>query len=159
MYKERAHLVLSGLAMLVFGIALVLAVPVCLITAANTGAPLLAVVGMICLISAIFVLSGLFVVNPNEAAVLQLFGDYKGTVRREGMAWANPFLTKLKVSTKVRIVEGAVGMVEMALERLDEHGTVHLDEERKAAMVSNLLVVLCGERAVQPVMNTGTLYN
>jgi len=289
MYQERTHPVFSGLAMLVFGIALVLAVPVCLITAVNTGPPLLAVVGMICLISAIFTLAGLFVVNPNEAAVLQLFGDYKGTVRREGMAWANPFLTKRKVSTKVRsfesqklkvndldgnpveiaaiivwkvvdtaeasfqvqdyerfvqvqseaalrnlamrfpydqhddqkislrghteavaghlkdevqsvlnqagveimdarishlayapeiahamlqrqqagaiiaarklIVEGAVGMVEMALARLDEHGAVHLDEERKAAMVSNLLVVLCGERAVQPVMNTGTLYN
>jgi hypothetical protein len=50
-------------------------------------------------------------------------------------------------------------MVEMALERLDQKGTVHLDEERKAAMVSNLLVVLCGERAAQPVLNTGTMYH
>lgn len=63
------------------------------------------------------------------------------------------------VAARTRIVDGAVGMVEMALERLDSKGTVHLDEERKAAMVSNLLVVLCGERAAQPVLNTGTMYH
>ncbi len=63
------------------------------------------------------------------------------------------------VAARIRIVEGAVGMVETALERLQEHNTVELDEERKAAMVSNLLVVLCGEQAAQPVVNTGTLYS
>jgi regulator of protease activity HflC (stomatin/prohibitin superfamily) len=63
------------------------------------------------------------------------------------------------VAARTRIVEGAVGMVEMALERLAEKQTVTLDEERKAAMVSNLLVVLCGERAAQPVLNTGTMYH
>jgi regulator of protease activity HflC (stomatin/prohibitin superfamily) len=63
------------------------------------------------------------------------------------------------VAARTRIVDGAVGMVEMALERLDAKGTVHLDEERKAAMGSNLLVVLCGERAAQPVLNTGTMYH
>ncbi len=57
-----------------------------------------------------------------------------------------------------RIVEGAVGMVEMALEKLSHKGIVHLDEERKAAMVSNLLVVLCGEKAAQPIVNTGTIH-
>jgi hypothetical protein len=62
------------------------------------------------------------------------------------------------IAARTRIVEGAVGMVEMALERLNEKDIVHLDEERKAAMVSNLLVVLCGERAAQPVVNTGSLY-
>ena len=62
------------------------------------------------------------------------------------------------IAARTRIVEGAVGMVEMALERLNQKDIVHLDEERKAAMVSNLLVVLCGERAAQPVVNTGTLY-
>ena len=62
------------------------------------------------------------------------------------------------VAARQRIVEGAVGMVEMALDRLAEHDIVELDEERKAAMVSNLLVVLCGDRAAQPVVNTGTLY-
>lgn len=62
------------------------------------------------------------------------------------------------VAARMRIVEGAVGMVETALERLEEKKMVDLDDERKAAMVSNLLVVLCGEQAAQPVVNTGTLY-
>jgi len=63
------------------------------------------------------------------------------------------------IAARKLIVEGAVGMVEMALERISEKDIVTLDEERKAAMVSNLLVVLCGDRNVQPVVNTGTLYN
>ncbi|MEJ2903358.1 SPFH domain-containing protein [Pedobacter panaciterrae] len=63
------------------------------------------------------------------------------------------------IAARKLIVEGAVGMVEMALDRLSEKNIVELDEERKAAMVSNLLVVLCGDRNVQPVVNTGTLYN
>jgi regulator of protease activity HflC (stomatin/prohibitin superfamily) len=62
------------------------------------------------------------------------------------------------VAARTRIVEGAVGMVEMALVRLAENHVVDLDEERKAAMVSNLLVVLCGDRDAQPVVNTGSLY-
>lgn len=63
------------------------------------------------------------------------------------------------IAARKQIVEGAVGMVEMALARLSEKNIVEFDEERKAAMVSNLLVVLCGERAVSPVVNTGTLYH
>ena len=63
------------------------------------------------------------------------------------------------ISARRLIVEGAVGMVEMALTRLSEKNIVELDEERKAAMVSNLLVVLCGDRSVNPVVNTGTLYH
>lgn len=62
------------------------------------------------------------------------------------------------VAARTRIVAGAVGMVELALNRLSEQRIVDLDEERKAAMVSNLLVVLCGEQRAQPVVNTGTLY-
>jgi len=62
------------------------------------------------------------------------------------------------VGARQRIVEGAVGMVRLALQRLDEEGVVDLDEERKAAMVSNLLVVLCSEQATQQVVNTGSLY-
>jgi regulator of protease activity HflC (stomatin/prohibitin superfamily) len=62
------------------------------------------------------------------------------------------------VAARQRIVDGAVGMVEMALEKLEEHKTIDLDEERKAAMVSNLLVVLCGDKAAHPVVNTGSLY-
>lgn len=63
------------------------------------------------------------------------------------------------IAARQKIVEGAVGMVQMALTKLSENEIVELDEERKAAMVSNLLVVLCGERNTQPVINTGTLHN
>ena len=62
------------------------------------------------------------------------------------------------IDARKMIVDGAVGMVEMALERLNTSGVVELDEERKAAMVSNLLVVLCGNRDAQPVVNSGSLY-
>jgi len=231
---------------------------------------------------------GFFTLQPNEAAVLILFGEYKGTTRRSGFYWANPFYKKIKVSlrarnlngeklkvndqrgnpieiaavvvwrvndtaravfdvddychyvtiqsesavrhlassypydgaeehqvtlrgsidevsaalqaelqerlakagvtveearlthlayapeiagamlrrqqaeaivaARARIVEGAVGMVHMALEHLEKDAIVELDPERKAAMVSNLLVVLCGEQAASPVINTGTLH-
>ena len=63
------------------------------------------------------------------------------------------------IAARQKIVEGAVGMVQMALNKLNEESIVELDEERKAAMVSNLLVVLCGERSTQPIINTGTLHN
>ncbi|MDH7571835.1 MAG: SPFH domain-containing protein, partial [Armatimonadota bacterium] len=63
------------------------------------------------------------------------------------------------IAARKRIVDGAVGMVEMALHRLQEEQTVQLDEERKAAMVTNLMVVLCSEQAAQPVLNAGTLYH
>lgn len=62
------------------------------------------------------------------------------------------------IDARKMIVDGAVGMVEMALDRLNENGVVELDEERKAAMVSNLLVVLCGNRDAQPIVNSGSLY-
>jgi regulator of protease activity HflC (stomatin/prohibitin superfamily) len=62
------------------------------------------------------------------------------------------------IAARQRIVEGAVGMVEMALDMLSQKEIVNLDDERKAAMVSNLLVVLCGERGAQPILNTGTIY-
>ena len=62
------------------------------------------------------------------------------------------------VAARSRIVEGAVGMVEMALSRLNEGGVVSLDEERTASMVSNLMVVLCGDQPPSPVVNTGSLY-
>jgi uncharacterized membrane protein YqjE len=62
------------------------------------------------------------------------------------------------IAARQKIVEGAVGMVEMALDLLSQKHVVELDEERKAAMVSNLLVVLCGDQNAQPVVNAGTLY-
>jgi regulator of protease activity HflC (stomatin/prohibitin superfamily) len=243
------------------------------------------------ILATIFILilwAGLFMVNPNEAKVLQLFGKYVGTVREPGLRWANPLYWKTKISTRVRnfesgklkvndsrgspieiaavvvwkvfdtaeatfevdnyeefvhiqtesalrnlsttypyephegeaislrshpvdianalreeiqarleeagvsviearishlayapeiahamlrrqqasaviaarsqIVSGAVSMVQMALDKLNELKVVDLDEERKAAMISNLLVVLCSEEGTQPVVNTGSLY-
>ena len=62
------------------------------------------------------------------------------------------------IDARKMIVDGAVGMVEMALERIEQNGSIHLDEERKAAMVSNLLVVLCGNKDAQPIVNSGSLY-
>ena len=62
------------------------------------------------------------------------------------------------IAARQKIVEGAVGMVEMALDKLSENNVVELDDERKAAMVSNLLVVLCGNKDAQPIVNSGSLY-
>ena len=62
------------------------------------------------------------------------------------------------IDARKMIVDGAVGMVEMALRKLSENGVVELDEERKAAMVSNLLVVLCGNKDAQPIVNSGSIY-
>ena len=63
------------------------------------------------------------------------------------------------VAARAMLVEGAVGMVQMALAKLSENNVVELDDERRATMVSNLMVVLCGERDTQPVVNAGTLYS
>ena len=247
------------------------------------------IAGAVVIVLALFFMAGLFTVAPNQGKVLQLFGDYRGTVMNPGLRWANPFFTKKKVSLRTRnfetgrlkvndsdgnpveigavvvwkvvdtaealfnvddfkdyvqvqseaalrnlatgypydaqgaevislsgdtskvseqlreevqdrleqagvqvlearishlayapeiaaamlqrqqasavvaarfkIVEGAVGMVEHALEMLSDQDILELDEERKAAMVSNLLVVLCSDRHTQPVVNTGTLHN
>ena len=81
------------------------------------------------------------------------------TVREHTVTGASGPLMLAVVAARTTIIEGAVGMVRLALERLDEHDVVELDEERKAAMVSNLLVVLCGDRDTQPVVNTGSLYH
>jgi regulator of protease activity HflC (stomatin/prohibitin superfamily) len=257
--------------------------------APNRDAPTLMFwVALVLLIVELGMLAGFFVVNPNEAKVLILFGKYAGSVKQDGFHWANPLLTKKRISLRVRnfesarlkvndhegnpieiaavvvwrvvdtaeavfqvddyqnfvkvqsesavrnmatsynydshqegemslrgntlevadhlkkeiqdrlaqagvevmearishlayapeiaqamlqrqqagaiiaarqrIVEGAVGMVEMALDMLSKREILDLDHERRAAMVSNLLVVLCGERSVQPVVNTGTIY-
>ncbi len=248
----------------------------------------LIVPGVVVALSSLLAMSGLNMVAPGEARVVQLFGRYRGTIREDGLRWVNPFTSRTKISTRVRnhetavlkvndaygnpielaavvvwrvedtaqatfevddflefvstqteaavrhiaieypydahdegglslrgnaeeiteklavelharveaagvqiiesrfthlayapeiasamlqrqqagavvaarrqIVDGAVGMVEAALARISEQDIVELDEERKAAMVSNLMVVLCGDRAPQPVLNTGTLY-
>ena len=252
------------------------------------GSPLFVVVWLLVILLLLGLVPGLFVVNPNEARVMTLFGKYSGSVKRDGFHWANPLFRKRHISLRIRnfesaqikvndlegnpieiaavvvwrvvetaeamfevdnyehyvkvqteaavrnlathypydayvdghmslrgnttevaeqlknevqqrlhkagvevlearinhlayaaeiaaamlqrqqagaiiaarqrIVEGAVGMVEMALDLLSQRDVVTLDNDRKAAMVSNLLVVLCGDRNTQPVVNTGTIY-
>jgi len=252
---------------------------------AGLPSPVLLILGILSAVVCVFGLIGLFTVSPNEAKVLQLFGNYQGTVREPGLRWVNPFFTKRGISLRVRnfeserlkvndlagnpieiaavvvwrvvdtaealfhvdnydnfvhvqsesalrnmalsypydahaegevslrshtavvaqhlkteiqerllqagvevlearishlayapeiahamlqrqqasaviaarqkIVEGAVGMVEMALQMLSHQNIVELDNEKKAAMVSNLLVVLCSERGTQPIVNAG----
>lgn len=270
-------LLIAGAALFRYGIA-----------AMQANTPLSGVLFFVFGFIALFCLGGLFVINPNEARVLQLFGDYVGTAKEDGLRWANPFYTKRSVMLRVRnfesaklkvndhdgnpieigavvvwkvvdtaeacfevdnyehymtvqteaairnlashypydahiegevslrgstdevagrlkaeiqarlekagvrviearishlayapeiasamlrrqqagaiiaarqkIVEGAVGMVEQALDLLQKSDRVKLDEERKAAMVSNLLVVLCADREAQPVVNAGSIY-
>ena len=186
---ERAARSLPGIPMLALAIVLLLAGVALLVLAAHeSGAAktLLITLGILLLLADAFVLPGLFAVVPGQARVVQLFGQYRGTIRDSGLHWVNPFTRRIAVSTRIRnqesaqakvndamlrqqqasavvgarsrIVEGAVGMVKLALERLQEEGVLELDEERKAAMVSNLLVVLCSEQATQQVVNTGSLY-
>ena len=281
----------SGYLWIAVGLALIIAGVVALLQLPSMG-PTALFVAIPLLIAGPFVMAGLYMLQPNEGAVLLLFGEYKGTDRTEGLRWANPFFKKQKMSLRARnlaserlkvndkrgnpieiaaaivwrvhdtaqasfdvenyeqyvriqaeaavrhlassyaydegddlhegeitlragqdrvaqslvrelterfdqagiavedaklthlayapeiaqvmlrrqqaeaiiaarskIVHGAVSMVEMALKGLSERGIVQLDDERRAAMVSNLLVVLCSEGEAQPVINTGTLYN
>jgi ribosomal protein S15P/S13E len=288
MIREREYNGMPGIPILLLLIALELALIWALVVAVPGRNPVVitSIAIALALVSLLFV--GLFMVNPNQGKVLQLFGEYRGTAKVQGLRWANPLLTKKGVSLRVRnfessrlkvndsdgnpieiaavvvwkvvetaeaifevddyenyvhvqsesavrnlatsypydahdeqmislrghtntvadhlkreiqdrlskagveviearishlayapeiaaamlqrqqagaiiaarqrIVEGAVGMVEMALGMLSQKDIVSLDDERKAAMVSNLLVVLCGERGAQPIVNTGTIY-
>ena len=288
MIRERAAATLPGLLVMLLGLLALGFLIYALVTQAFGDSPGILITEAILILLTGFVLLGVFVVNPNEGRVLQLFGDYVGTVKTPGLRWANPFYSKKRISLRVRnfestklkvndnegnpieiaavvvwrvvdtaeavfevddyqnfvkvqteaavrnlatsykydaheedqmslrgntaavadhlkkeiqdrlskagvevlearishlayapeiaqamlqrqqagaiiaarqrIVEGAVGMVEMALSMLSQREILELDNERKAAMVSNLLVVLCGERSTQPIINTGTIY-
>ncbi len=282
----------SGWVMLILGIVILLSGVFLILAGAVTQIPLLIILGVPTIIVSVFIFAGFFTLQPNTAAVLILFGAYKGTVRTSGFLWRNPLIKKEKISLRARnlngdrlkvndrrgnpieiatvvvwhvedtaqasfdvdnyehyvsvqsesavrhlassysydnqgeneseeitlrsttdavnkalqdelqerlgkagvsveearlthlayapeiaqvmlrrqqaeaivaartkIVQGAVGMVDLALDELSNKEVVHLDEERKASMVSNLLVVLCGESEVHPVVNTGTLYS
>jgi len=227
---ERAAWSIPGFVGLVFGWAAVVVGIGLLISAytKSSGRGAGSVWGWLVLVAGAFLLAGLVQVVAGEARVVQLFGQYQGTVRAPGLAFVNPLTKRRKVASsypytshregelslrdnadeitqrlsaeladrvrpagvgiiesrltrlsyapeiaqamlrqqqanavvgaRQRIVEGAVGMVELALQRLEEKGVIELDEERKAAMVSNLLVVLCSEQATQQVVNTGSLY-
>jgi regulator of protease activity HflC (stomatin/prohibitin superfamily) len=288
MIREKEFNGVPGLGVLFIWLVLLVASFLDLIWAIRQNFGLLIVVGVLGILTSFLGLSGLFVVNPNEAKIIQFFGKYVGTARIAGLRWANPFYSKKKVSLRTRnfetgklkvndksgnpveiaavvvwrvvdtaeavfnvddyinfvhvqsesalrnlavhygyvadqegemalsshtaeislglrgeiqerleqagvsvvearvshlayapeiasamlqrqqasavvaarskIVEGAVGMVEHALQMLSEKNMVVLDDERKAAMVSNLLVVLCGDRHAQPVINAGSIY-
>ncbi|MDY7092370.1 MAG: SPFH domain-containing protein [Acidobacteriota bacterium] len=288
--RETLSSALAGIPVLVILLLFIAAAGAVFIYGVQSHQPAIIVCSMVGVALAALLLAGLFTVNPNEARVLQLFGEYRASVRRPGLRWANPFYTKKKVSVRVRnfetgklkvndssgnpieiaavvvwrvtdtfealfnvddyqnfvsvqsesavralathypygafteegevalsshtaeiseklqgqvqdrladagievletrishlayspeiaaamlqvqqasavvaarekIVEGAVGMVEHALDMLSGREVVELDDERRASMVSNLLVVLCSDRHTQPVVNTGTLHN
>ncbi|WP_406146222.1 SPFH domain-containing protein [Streptomyces sp. NBC_01012] len=292
--ETTAHSIPGGLGLLLTVIGVFVGVALCIIggvlgSDGNNGAGVpLFILGLLLAIASFFCMSGVKMVAPGEARVIQLFGRYVGTIRSDGLRWINPLTSSRKISTRVRnhetavlkvndaygnpielaaivvwkvedtaqalfevddflefvatqteaavrhiaieypydahdegglslrgnaeeiteklaveltarvqaagvriiesrfshlayapeiasamlqrqqagavvaarqqIVEGAVGMVEMALTRIAEQDIVELDSERKAAMVGNLMVVLCGDRAAQPVLNTGSLY-
>ncbi|MEQ9563061.1 MAG: SPFH domain-containing protein [Woeseiaceae bacterium] len=288
MAREIVRKVSSGYTMIVVLTVVQLMSFWAIVAAAQAQSPVGLVASILCLIVVLVLWKGFFMVHPNEAKVLQLFGSYVGTAREPGLRWANPFFAKTKVSTRVRnfesgklkvndslgspieiaavvvwkvfdtaeaifevddyeefvhiqsesalrnlstaypyephegegialrshpaeiasalrdeiqerleeagisviearishlayaqeiahamlrrqeasaviaarsqLVAGAVGMVQMALEKLKAENVVELDEERKAAMVGNLLTVLCSEEHTQPVLNTGSLY-
>jgi len=286
MIKELERKVISGWAMLAILIPIAIGAILWIVFVLPE---VLKVWGAVVMVIDCFLLAGLFMVNPNQGRVLQLFGKYVGTAKMEGLRWANPFYSKRRISLRVRnfetnrlkvndidgnpieiaaivvwkvvdtaeacfqvdayeqfvaiqsesavrnlatqhpydshseekvslrghtatisdqlraeidqrlekagvevlesrishlayapeiaeamlrrqqagaiiaartlIVEGAVSMVEMALQQLSAKKIIEFDDERKAAMISNLLVVLCGETNTQPVINTGSLYH
>jgi regulator of protease activity HflC (stomatin/prohibitin superfamily) len=288
MIRENVRNVSSGYLMLIVLVILQLATAYGIYSALRVMWVPGLILAVLASIVVLIMWAGLFMIHPNEAKVLQLFGKYVGTAHEPGLKWANPFYQKTAVSTRVRnfesgklkvndsngspieiaavvvwkvvdtaealfevddyeelvqiqsesalrnlsttypyephegdglalrsdpveiaqalreeiqdrldtagvtviearishlayapeianamlrrqqasaiiaarrqIVSGAVGMVEMALDELRQNQVIELDEERKAAMVSNLLVVLCGEEGAQPVLNTGSLY-
>jgi SPFH domain / Band 7 family len=130
---------------------------------------------------------GLTIIQPNESILILLFGAYHGTIRRSGFRWCNPFARRVKLALRARnlvsdqlkvndnhgnpieiavvvvwrIADTAQALfdVEMALNELQGRGVIDFDPERRAAMISNLLVVLCGESEPKPIINTGTLYH
>jgi len=288
MIREREFAALPGIPVVLVLIVVLGFAIWALVGAIGDEAVAMIITYLVVIALSVFLLAGVFVVNPNEAQVLQFFGDYVGTSKTPGLRWANPLYSKRRISQRVRnfessqlkvndnegnpieiaavvvwrvvdtaeavfqvddynnyvkvqseaalrnlatsytydahdeatlslrghtaavaehlkkeiqerliqagvevmearishlayapeiaqamlqrqqagaiiaarqrIVEGAVGMVEMALSMLSHREIVVLDDERKAAMVSNLLVVLCGDRNTQPVINTGTIY-
>jgi len=288
MIQEQERRTASGLLMLTIFLTIMVVAGLGLFRAIRVADGVGIAAFVVVMVVVVFMMTGLFTVAPNQGAVLQLFGAYRGTTRDEGLRWANPFFAKKRVSLRIRnfesgqlkvndndgnpidiaavvvwrvidtaeavfevneyehyvkvqseaavrnlatrypydshedgelslrgsidivagdlkeqiqerlakagveviearishlayaqeiasamlrrqqagaiiaarakIVEGAVGMVEMALDMLARSNKVHLDEERKAQMVSNLLVVLCGDRDAQPIVNTGTIH-
>ncbi len=181
---EHPASTVNGILMLLLGLALILAAPLAIGFDPDNVPKVVA--GFASATVGLILICGLYALQPNEGMAIMLFGAYRGTDRKTGLRWVLPWYSRKKISLRVRnltsdklkvndkrgspieiaaklsarrlIVKGAVGMVESALADLNERGVVDLDEDRKAAMVSNLLAVLCADREAQPVVNTGTLY-
>ena len=152
--KEREALSVSGWGILVLDIAIFALAARAFISAftASTVSEWLIVVGSALTIVGVVIASGFTQIEPNIARVVIFLGRYAGTIRRTGFVWTVPLTTKPSYSLRLRNFES------QALDQLSEKQIVNLDEERKAAMVSNLLVVLCSEHGTQPVVNAGSLY-
>ena len=107
MVRERAYNEIPGLPMLLFLLAADAMLVLWLVQSIQAHAPIQVVVAALLIALSTFLTAGLFMVNPNEGKVLQLFGEYKGTAKVQGLRWANPFLTKKKVSLRVRNFESS----------------------------------------------------
>src|SRR5512134_2803685 len=107
MIRERERQAASGLGMLFILLSLMLFTAYAFVQAIRWQSPVVVVAAILVEIALVLALCGLFVVNPNEGRVLQLFGDYRGTVKQAGLRWANPFLTKRRISMRVRNFESA----------------------------------------------------
>jgi len=184
MIREIKRKAANGIAVLLILLASIAMLVFFLIRGISGEDPVLIIGCIISLVVVVFLLFGLFVVNPNEASLVGNIPEISERLRHEnqerlakaGVEVIESRISHLAYSPEIAqamlrrqqataiiaarrtIVEGAVGMVEHALHELSAKGILELDEERKAAMVSNLLVVLCSESETQPVINTGSLY-
>ncbi len=184
MIREIKRKAANGIAVLLILLASIVMLVFFLFLGISGEDPVLIIGCIIFLVVVVFLLFGLFVVNPNEASLVGNIPEISERLRHENqerLAKAGVEVIESRIShlayapeiaqamlrrqqataiiaARRTIVEGAVGMVEHALHELSAKGILELDEERKAAMVSNLLVVLCSESETQPVINTGSLY-
>lgn len=184
MIREIKRKAANGIAVLLILLASIVMLVFFLFLGISGEDPVLIIGCIIFLVVVVFLLFGLFVVNPNETSLVGNIPEISERLRHEnqerlakaGVEVIESRISHLAYSPEIAqamlrrqqataiiaarrtIVEGAVGMVEHALHELSAKGILELDEERKAAMVSNLLVVLCSESETQPVINTGSLY-
>ncbi len=174
MIQEKKLRPIAGWGMLAVCLVLLILAPPLTIVGALSESALLVGTAFLSVITATVLLFGFQAVQPNDARALLLFGESTPALSSRSCTSSISHLAyspeiaaamlqrqqaQAVVAARRTIVDGAVGMVHMALDHLAKDNIVELDDERRAAMVSNLLVVLCSDRHAQPVINTGTLYN
>jgi hypothetical protein len=181
--QEKAVSVAGGWPMLVVNLAILLGGVFLFIAGVRSGSVTTIVPGVLMWPLAVVMLNGHFALQPNEARVLILFGEYRGTVRSSGFHWANPFMSRqrggsmLQIQTQLQAAANVHGQAAAPTTLHARFGTkislraqtlngdrLKVNDKRGnpieiAAMVSNLLVVLCGDNDVSPVINAGTLYS